>query len=103
MGIFPTCWELESMDGRNAEDGAEGNNGDMYVRYVYGSLCMVHYASSFTFHRYGFSIRVPHSEMVLGFVENNHRATVSFLNCQSYRAFSSQWNPTDFSVKCTGE
>ena len=37
MGIFPTCWELEAMDGRNA-DGAEDAIGDMYVRYVYGSL-----------------------------------------------------------------
>ena len=67
MGIFPTCWELEAMDGRNA-DGAEDANGDIYVRYVYGSLgdmC----ASSLTFHRYVFIIRpgVPHSEMALGF------------------------------------
>jgi hypothetical protein len=77
MGIFPTCWELEAMDGRNAEDGAEDNNGDMYVRYVYGSLCMAHCASSLTFHRDDFSIRVPHSEMALGFKENDSRARVS--------------------------
>ena len=38
MGTFPTCWELEAMDGRNAEDGAEDDNGDMYFRYVYASL-----------------------------------------------------------------
>jgi hypothetical protein len=66
MGTFPTCWELEAMDGRNAEDGAEDENGDMYVRYVYESLCS-NCASSLIFHRHVFSIRVPHSEMALGF------------------------------------
>ena len=65
------------MDGRNV-DGAEDEIRDMYVRYVYGSLCMSHCASSLTLHRYVFSIRVPHSEMALGFMENDHRALVSF-------------------------
>ena len=104
MGIFPTCWELEAMDGRNA-DGAEDAIGDMYVRYVYGSLgemCVL----SLTFRRYVFSIRpgVPHSDMALGFKENEQRVLVNFLNCQPHRrAFSSEKNCTDFSVKCTGE
>ena len=43
MGTFPTCWELEAMDGRNAEDGAEqgaeDENVDIYVRYVCLSAC----------------------------------------------------------------
>jgi hypothetical protein len=35
-GTFPTCWELEIMDNgnRNAEGGAEHEDGDVYVRYV---------------------------------------------------------------------
>ena len=34
MGAFPTCWELEAVDNRNVEDGAEHENRDVYVRYV---------------------------------------------------------------------
>ena len=39
MGTFPTCWDLEAMDGRNAEDGADDENGDMYFRYVCACCC----------------------------------------------------------------
>ena len=65
---------------------------------VHVALCIV-----FIFHRYVFSIRVPHSETALGFRGDHAGAHVSFLIRQSYHAFSSQWNCTDFSGKFTGE
>jgi hypothetical protein len=65
-GDFPTCWEMEVMDNSNAE-GGEDENGDVYAWYVNGSSSTVlrEFAQSL-FHCYG-RIRLPCSEMVLGF------------------------------------
>jgi len=60
MGTFPTCWELEAMPNYaegGAEQGAEDENGDIYVR-----------------------IRVPHSEMALGFKEDRAGEPVLLTN-----------------------
>ena len=108
VGAFPTCWELEAMDNRNVvhvEDGAEDENGDVYVRYVQRSYSMSSCASSLTFNcwvTWVISIRLPHSEMALSIKGDQEGTPVSFLNCPSYRTLSLQQNRTALSDKCTG-
>ncbi len=65
-GDFPTCWEMEVMDNGSAEDG-EDENADVYARYVDKSSCCCAHANCLTLFRRHVSIRLPRSDMALGF------------------------------------
>ena len=67
------CWEMEVMDNGSAEDG-EDEDGDVYARYV--NVVMVCRPSA-QLHRHT-SIRLPHSEMALGFKGGHAGAQVRF-------------------------
>ena len=73
-GDFPTCWEMEVMDNGSAED-EEGENEDVYARYV--TACDVLPRAGLNCDR-AISIRLPRSEMALGFKGGYAGAQVRF-------------------------
>ena len=88
------CWEMEIMDNGSA-DNEEDSDGDIYARYVFLLFC----AASLLEPNRRISIRLPHTEMALGFNGGYAGAQVS-REFPTYRTHS-DWGQHSSSLQKT--